>query len=130
MKILMDTQCWLWIQVSPERFSKQALDFVQDPDNDLLLSAASCWEIAIKYVLGRLPLPLPPSEYVPNRMEISGVSALPVRNSHALHVATLPAHHRDPFDRLLIAQAQLEKLSLLTADQQFAAYDVELHWAN
>ncbi len=130
MKILLDTQCWLWMQASPKRFSRQALDLLQNPSNDLLLSAASCWEIAIKYVLGRLPLPLPPAEYVPTRMEISGVLALPVRHGHALHVATLPVHHRDPFDRLLIAQAQLEKLPLLTADRQFASYEVELHWAN
>lgn len=118
------------MQASPDRFSSEAQNLVRDSANDLLLSAASCWEIAIKYTLGRLRLPVRPSEYVPSRMESSGVLALPVQPHHVLHVATLPPHHRDPFDRLLVAQAQLEKLSLLTSDRQLAAYDVALRWAN
>ncbi len=126
MKLLLDTQCWLWIQAAPERFSKNALDIVQDPANDLLLSAASCWEIAIKYALGKLPLPSPPAQYVPERMQSSGVDALPVRPEHALRVAALPPHHRDPFDRLLVAQAQIECLPLLTADTQLSQYEVDL----
>ncbi len=129
MRVLLDTHCWLWMQVSPERFSHEALDIVQHPDNELLLSAASSWEIAIKYALGNLPLPLPPEEYVPSRMQSSGVVGLPVEHSHALHVAVLPAHHRDPFDRLLIAQAQVEKLLILTTDRQFSPYEVEIRWA-
>ena len=129
MRILLDTQCWLWIQVSPDRFSAEALRIVQDPGNDLLLSAASSWEIAIKYALGKLPLPEPPGTYVPGRMRTSGTTSLPVEHSHALHVAELPGHHRDPFDRLLISQAHLERLVVLTADPQFDAYDVELRWA-
>ncbi len=130
MRVLLDTQCWLWMQASPERFSKRALELVQAGANELLLSAASCWEIAIKYALGKLPLPLAPSEYVPSRLQSSAVVALPISHTHALHVATLPYHHRDPFDRLLIAQAQLERLPVLTADRQFAAYDVKVHWAD
>jgi PIN domain nuclease of toxin-antitoxin system len=130
LKVLLDTQCWLWMQLSPERFSERALDLIQDGSNELLLSAASCWEIAIKYALGKLPLPLPPAEYVPARMQSSGVLALPVSPSHALHVATLPYHHRDPFDRLLIAQAQLERFPVLTVDRQFAAYDLQVRWAD
>jgi len=117
------------MQVSPERFSREAIGIVQHPRNELLLSAASSWEIAIKYALGRLPLPLPPEEYVPSRLQSSGVVGLPVLHSHALHVAALPAHHRDPFDRLLIAQAQLEKVAILTADRQFGSYEVEIRWA-
>jgi len=99
---------------------------VEDPENQLLLSAASSWEIAIKYALGRLPLPLPPLEYVLSRMETSGTSPLAVQHSHALQAGSLPRHHADPFDRLLIAQAQLEDLSILTADRQFEAYQVRL----
>ena len=102
---------------------------VSDPSNELFLSAASAWEIAIKFVLGKLPLPLPPAEYVPRRLESSGTLSLPVETRHALRVADLPSHHRDPFDRLLIAQAQLEKLPILTSDQAFDAYDVDVHWA-
>ena len=101
-----------------------------EPDNELYLSAASSWEIAIKWSLGKLPLPTPPPEYVPQRMERQAVAALPVQHRHALHVVGLPRHHRDPFDRLLIAQAQLDKLTLLTADRKFADYDgIELLWA-
>ncbi len=129
MRILLDTQCWLWMQVSPQRLGPEALALIEHPDSELLLSAASSWEIAIKYALGKLPLPEPPSRYVPSRMQTSGVSALPVEHSHALRVAGLPAHHRDPFDRLLIAQAQIEGLVLMTADRQLEPYDVELHWA-
>lgn len=130
MKLLLDTQCWLWMQASPERFSPPARDIVDDPDSVLLLSPVSTWEISTRYAEGRLTLPLPPAEYVPSRMKSSGVDALPLQHSHALQVATLPWHHRDPFDRLLIAQAQVEGLAILSADRQLAAYDVQLHWAD
>ena len=126
MKILLDTHCWLWMQVSPERFGTDALRLIKDVENELFLSAASSWEIAIKYALGKLPLPQPPQEYVPSRMSSSGVLALPVQHAHALQVAELPDHHRDPFDRMLIAQAQLERLKLLSADSKLGLYDVEM----
>jgi len=126
VKLLLDTQCWLWMQVAPERFSTETLALVQDDANELLLSVASCWEIAIKYALGKLPLPAPPEQYVPDRMRSSGVDALAVRVEHALRVANLPLHHRDPFDRLLVAQAQIERVPLLTADPRLALYDVNL----
>ncbi|HVO22985.1 MAG TPA: type II toxin-antitoxin system VapC family toxin [Candidatus Margulisiibacteriota bacterium] len=130
MKFLVDTHCWLWLQVSPTRLSAETLALLADPANDLLLSAASSWEIAIKYMLGKLPLPLPPAQYVPERMAASGTHALPVEHAHALQVAALPTHHRDPFDRLLIAQAQLEKLVLVTVDRQLDRYDVDIRFAN
>ncbi len=123
MRFLLDTHCWLWMQVSPKRIPARVRGTLTDPENELLLSAASSWEIAIKWALGKLPLPVPPEEYVPRCLERQGVTGLPVQHRHALHTAGLPRHHRDPFDRLLIAQAQLEKLTLVTADQQLAAYD-------
>ena len=126
MKLLLDTQCWLWMQASPERFASGARDIVDDPDNVLLLSPVSAWEIASKHAVGLLTLPMAPEEYVPSRMKSSGVDALALQHSHALQVAKLPWHHRDPFDRLLIAQAQVEGLPILSADSQLAAYDVEL----
>lgn len=129
MRVLLDTQAWLWIQVSPERLTEGALDVVVDPEAELFLSAASSWEMAIKYALGRLPLPIPPWDYVPDRIRTSGAIPLPVEHAHALQVARLPAHHRDPFDRLLVAQAQLERLAVLTADRSFEPYDVEVVWA-
>jgi PIN domain nuclease of toxin-antitoxin system len=126
VKILLDTQCWLWMLVAPERFSTAGAQCVSDPENDLHLSAASAWEIAIKHAIGRLRLPVDPAEYVRSRLAESRTIPLPISHEHALHVAGLPLHHRDPFDRLLVAQAQLERLSIMTADPHFAAYDVEV----
>lgn len=129
MKVLLDTQTWLWMQVSPGRLNSKALALVKDESVDLLLSAASSWEMSIKYALGKLPLPVPPAEYVPDRMRTSGVVGIPVTHRHALQVAQLPPHHRDPFDRVLIAQAQLDGLTVLTADRMFGRYDVPVQWA-
>jgi PIN domain nuclease of toxin-antitoxin system len=129
VKILLDTQVWLWLQASPTKLNADALGLVQDSRNSLLLSAASSWEIAIKYALGKLALPEVPGTYVPERMRRSGVDGLAVDHAHALHVASLPPHHRDPFDRLLIAQALLDGLVILTADPSFGRYDVEQRWA-
>ena len=109
---------------APERFSQASRVLVTQAENDLFLSAASAWEIAIKYGLGKLELPGPPGEVIPELMIKTAVTALPIQHAHALHVAQLPAHHRDPFDRLLIAQAQLEDLPILTADVQFESYDL------
>jgi PIN domain nuclease of toxin-antitoxin system len=125
----LDTHAWLWMLVAPERFSAEALALIRGLDNELLFSAASAWEIAIKYALGRLPLPQSPAEYVPSRLAISGVGMFPVNHGHALHVASLPPHHRDPFDRMLIAQAQVEGMVIVTADREFARYDVDVRWA-
>ncbi|MPZ80308.1 MAG: PIN domain-containing protein [Actinophytocola sp.] len=130
MRVLLDTQSWLWMQVSPERLNEKALALVSDANVELLLSAASSWEMSIKYALGKLPLPLPPAEYVPDRLRTSGVTGIPVTHRHALHVAQLPPHHRDPFDRVLIAQAQLDGLTILTADRMFDQYDVAVHRAD
>ena len=126
MKILLDTHVWLWLQTTPERLSEEALASVEDGTNELYLSAASGWEIAIKHALGKLPLPEPPERYVPSRLETSGVATLDVAMRHALHVARLPDHHRDPFDRLLLAQAQLEGMRLMTVDPELGRYPVEV----
>lgn len=125
MRFLLDTHVWLWLQTSPERIAKGTLDQLASPENELLLSAASSWEIAIKFALGKLPLPLPPVEYVEQRMVQSGTSGLPVQHVHALRVAELPRIHSDPFDRLLVAQAQFESATLVTLDEQIERYDVE-----
>lgn len=109
---------------APARLSRKARGLVVSVDNELLLSAASAWEIAIKHGLGKLQLPEPPVEYVSRLMVTTGVTPLPVVHRHALHVATLPRHHRDPFDRLLISQAILEDLPVLTADRIFRRYGV------
>ena len=129
MKLLLDTQCWLWLHAEPDRFAPAILESLGDTRNRLFLSAASAWEIAIKHALGKLPLPMPPGEYVPSRMRRGDTDALPVTHDHALRVAGLPAHHRDPFDRLLVAQCQADGMRLVTGDRQFEPYDVEVIWA-
>lgn len=128
MRILVDTHTWLWMLTSPERIPTQTREQVGDQRNQVLVSAATAWEIAIKHALGKLPLPEPPLSFVPSRMEASGCDALAVEHRHALEVGVLPQHHRDPFDRLLIAQSRLLGVPLCSGDPLFDAYDVELLW--
>ncbi len=108
----------------PDRFSSETTAVLENGDNQLLLSAASSWEIAIKFATGKLKLPAIPSKYVPDQIARTGVTPLKVEHSHALHVSTLPNHHRDPFDRLLVAQTMLEDATLITADRQFDPYGI------
>lgn len=126
MRVLLDTHAFLWMQTTPELLGAEARALVEDGANELLLSAVSSWEIAIKYRLGKLELPQSPEIYVPSRAAAVGVTALPVEHSHALRVAQLPAHHRDPFDRLLIATAHVEAVPVLTADPVFSRYGVDV----
>jgi PIN domain nuclease of toxin-antitoxin system len=125
VRLLLDTQVWLWSLADPARIGPDAMKALEDVDNTLILSAASSWEISIKYRLGKLPLPSPPSEFILPRLQRDGIEALPVEHHHVCAVAELPDHHRDPFDRLLIATAQLEGLPIVTADRQFLDYEVE-----
>ncbi len=125
MKYLLDTQVWLWMQAQPERLGRHALTLIADERNRLILSAASSWEIAIKFRLGKLQLPEPPDQYVPDRMLAAGVDGLPVEHSHALLVSRLDDHHRDPFDRILVSQAILERLPVISADPALAVYEAE-----
>lgn len=123
MKLLLDTHVFLWLQTDPQRVGG-ALETLRAEEHDLLLSAASSWEIAIKHSLGRLPLPIAPTAYVPSRAQRSGVDLLAVEHADALAVSELPPHHRDPFDRLLVAQARRRELTLVTADAGMGRYDV------
>lgn len=127
--ILIDTHCWLWANMTPEMLSHSAADLIADRENAFVLSAVSALEIAIKSALGKLDLPAPAEEYVPMRLESLAMKALPVYLQHSLRVGELPQHHRDPFDRLLVAQAQIENLPIMTADPEIAQYDVQIIWA-
>lgn len=129
MNLLLDTQCFLWCFLSPEKLGPSTTAFILDRNNPVYFSAASGWEISIKYALKKLALPLPPAQYVPSRLVEQGMLALPIQLGHALHVHNLPMHHQDPFDRILIAQAQLEKLVLVTSDATFKKYNIRIHWA-
>lgn len=124
MRLLLDTQVFLWLLAEPERLGRHQRS-IEDPANDLLLSAASSWEIAIKVGLGRLELPDAPTRYVPDRMRAIGAEPLAVEHAHALAVAQLPLLHRDPFDRILVAQARHLRLRIVTADENIARYDVQ-----
>jgi PIN domain nuclease of toxin-antitoxin system len=124
VRFLLDTHVFLWLLAEPERLGVQ-VQSLEDPDNELFLSAVSSWEIAIKSKLGRLELPDDPQSYVPDSMRAIGVDPLSIDHSHALAVFDLPPHHRDPFDRLLVAQARALRLPIVTADTHIALYDVE-----
>jgi PIN domain nuclease of toxin-antitoxin system len=124
VRLLLDTHIWLWWVLEPGKISQKAHDVIADKQNQILFSAAGVWEIAIKYRLGKLKLPMPPSAYVPTRLAAQRFELLPINAAHAAEVASLPDHHRDPFDRLLIAQAQIEGLTLLTADRAIKPYAV------
>jgi PIN domain nuclease of toxin-antitoxin system len=126
VKVLVDTHCWLWLCASPERFTRTTLNRLTDPGTERLLSAASVWEMVIKYDLGKLPLPVHPRDFVPTRLETTQTGVLEISADHALRIADLPQHHRDPFDRMIVAQALVEGARLLTADRALKAYGVEL----
>lgn len=125
---LLDTSVFLWARSSPERLNRRAREILSSDGEPLFLSAASAWEIGIKYNLGKLELPEPPSRYVPHAMASGGVQALEISHRHALAAAELAPHHQDPFDRVLIAQAGVEGMTLLTADRMFERYDVAAVW--
>jgi PIN domain nuclease of toxin-antitoxin system len=129
VNFLLDTSTWIWSTSEPERLSKLARDLLGEREHHLFhLSAASAWEIAIKSSLGKLKLPAPAAEYVPATLIRQAIRSLPVTTSHAVAVEDLPFHHNDPFDRLLIAQAKLEGLIILTSDTDFRRYAVKVVW--
>lgn len=128
MKYLLDTPTFLWWCADAEQLSPHARDIIADGRNEIYFSAASAWEIAIKTGKSRLTLPEEPGRYVASRIHLHRFLALAVQISHALRVYELPHHHADPFDRLLIAQCQLESLSLITKDEEIKKYDVEAIW--
>lgn len=128
MKYLLDTSVWLWSLTFPEKINSRGQRLLAVGEGELYLSAASSWEISIKFALGKLPLPEPPAQYVPKRMASLGVLPLPITHTHALAVSDLPMYHSDPFDRLLIAQAQVEGMVILTADCAFKPYGIEILW--
>ena len=128
MRILLDTHAFLWWIANDQRLSQRSIEFISDGSNELLLSVASGWEIAIKVGLGRLDIPEPLDRFISEQLFRNHIGVLPVQLSHALQVHKLPQLHRDPFDRMLITQAQVESLSILSSDKRFADYDIEVLW--
>lgn len=125
MKLLLDTHIFLWAAEQPKKLSPKVLDAVKNPENTLFLSVVSVWEIQIKTQIGKLTLPLPANEFVSVQRALNQIYSLPVLEPHIWLLDTLPMHHKDPFDRLLIAQALAEKYQIVTTDQIFDQYPVE-----
>ncbi len=128
MKLLLDTHVFLWWVVDDPQLSRRVRDAIGDSGNDVFFSVASAWELAIKTALGRLVLPGPLEALLPQQLALNGFHVLPVALPHALAVAVLPLYHHDPFDRLLVAQARIEKMVLVSGDRRIARYDVERIW--
>ena len=128
MRAILDTHVFLWWNMGAPQLSAIAREFISNTANELFLSAACAWEIAIKCARGRLTLPELPETYVARRMAAQHILPLPVQVSHALHVYSLPEIHQDPFDRILIAQSHLEDLPIITADLTIAQYEVDVIW--
>lgn len=126
MPVLLDTHAFLWWTQDDERLTLAARQAIAD--SDCYLSLASCWEVAIKVSLGRLQFDRPVALFFTEQLPANGISLLPIEFRHVMAVASLPFHHRDPFDRLLAAQAAAEKLSIVSADAVFDAYGVARIW--
>lgn len=128
MKLLLDTHAFIWWDSDPLRLSQNALRLCQDPRNRLLLSAGSAWEMQIKMQIGKLRFSLSLEELLGNQQRVNNLEMIPITLGHILGLERLPMHHKDPFDRLLIAQAIAEGAALVSGDSIFANYPVEVVW--
>lgn len=128
MKLLLDTCTFLWIVADAPDLSPRVRLLFEWADNEVYLSSASAWEIAIKHALGRLPLPDRPERFIPEMREVHGIDRLPIDEESTLHVSRLPALHRDPFDRMLVSQAIVHGLSILTPDPLVTQYPARTIW--
>lgn len=126
MKLLLDTHVLIWWLQDSDRIRARARAAIEDGANEVYVSAASAWEIAIKAGRGKLHVPPTVGRWLPRELERNGFLALPIALLHALTVADLPPHHSDPFDRILLAQAKVEGMHLVSADEQMAAYDIAI----
>jgi len=128
MKLLLDTHVFIWWDSDPAKLSKKALALCSDPGNTLLLSVASAWEMQIKMQLGKMKLAFPLQDIIREQQKDNGLQIIPVELAHVLALQSLPAHHKDPFDRLLIAQARAESAVLVSKDKAFSKYQIDLVW--
>jgi PIN domain nuclease of toxin-antitoxin system len=128
VKLLLDTHTFLWWTTDDPQLSSTARELIGDSKNTLFWSAASSWEASIKYELGRLPLPDTPDLFLPAELGRNRIKSLAIVDEHAFQAGRLPRHHRDPFDRILVAQAQVESLGLITNDTSINRYEVSVFW--
>lgn len=127
MKLLIDTHTFLWFINDSSQLSADAKNLLES-DVDLLLSVVSLWEIAIKVSIGKLTLPDTYDKFIPQQLKLNDIKILPIDMTHLIVVTTLPFHHRDPFDRLLIAQAMVEKVAIVSIDKIFDRYGIRRIW--
>jgi len=128
MKVLLDTQAFLWLLSGDSQLSDPARKIFSNPDNEILLSVASVWEIVVKAQRGKLSFPQPAAPYIRQQIRKTCIEVLPISLAHVLRVEKLPTHHRDPFDRILLAQAVEERIPIMSTDRAFQAYPVEIVW--
>ncbi|NQT13882.1 MAG: type II toxin-antitoxin system VapC family toxin [Planctomycetes bacterium] len=128
MRLLLDTHTFLWFVTNDPQLSENALDAVAEPTNEVLLSPASYWEIAIKVSLGKYPLTVPFETFFQEGIEGSEMAILPIEVRHAAVLSSLPMHHKDPFDRMMISQAIVEQIPIVSADSALDAYGVQRWW--
>ena len=128
MRLLLDTHAFLWFVSDDDKLSREAEALISEPENQIWVSTASLWEIAIKVKIGKLSLARPFATFIPEQLALNYFEELSVEQKHLARTLTLPLHHRDPFDRLLIAQALEEDLTLVSKDSTFAQYAVPLIW--
>lgn len=128
MRYLLDSHAFLWFAWNDARLSATALSVIQNGRNELYLSVASAWEISIKVGLGKLQLSQPLEIFLPQQLQQNGIQVLPVALEHTIAVSALPFHHRDPFDRLLVAQSRVSDIPLISADSILDQYEIQRIW--
>lgn len=126
MRLLLDTHTFLWYITNDQHLPPKVVAAVSDGSNEVYLSVVSIWEALVKYQIGRLPLPVPPDEYLRKRQEQHGVATLPLEAAAVSHLLKLPMHHRDPFDRMLVCQALHHDCAIATSDPQIAKYPIQV----
>ena len=128
MRYLLDTHAFLWFINDAPELSQQAKSIIEDGSHELELSIASIWEMAIKVSIGKLSIQLPFATFIEQQLQINQIRTLAIAFRHAAYIATMPPHHRDPFDRLIIAQAQIEQIPIIGVDAVFDTYGVTRIW--
>jgi PIN domain nuclease of toxin-antitoxin system len=128
MRCLIDTHAFLWFITTDKRLGERAYEEISNIENEVVLSIASLWEIAIKASLGKLELMKPFRDLIPRELVVNEIDLLPITPKHLAVLTDLPFHHRDPFDRLIIAQAMVEGIPLLSVDEEFRKYPVQILW--
>ncbi|MEP0916495.1 type II toxin-antitoxin system VapC family toxin [Leptolyngbya sp. DQ-M1] len=128
MKALLDTHTLLWWVANNPQLSQPVREIISNPDNTIYLSVASSWEIIIKSNTGKLPLPEPSAQFIQSCLNVNRFESLAIDLTHVLQLDTLPDYHKDPFDRILLAQSQVEKMAILSADPLIARYSVQIIW--